>query len=280
MYIKKDMELKLEKGRAKIAKALKDNNNFTLMSTGITGDDARLAKAVTDAGVKILEPNHPALALARGYKGVTEMGEAEKLRHEITIAQMAEVTHGVRSVVPDDVFITVGFPGSFTELMPVIVTDEDFRTISLAGADSIHTHKSDLMDIEEWVKTAHRFGLNVDAYIGKSTDLHQFGVLADSPEEVAKVAKRLEEIGVDFIGLMTGMSYEGVAAGEIPNEIKERLQALVETVKVPTLAEGGINLENFSAFKSTGVNIVTVGTAMDDMARMAVAEAARKFMSI
>ncbi|MET3656251.1 hypothetical protein ABIC55_001335 [Sporosarcina psychrophila] len=34
------------------------------MSTGITGDDARLAKAVVDSGVKLLEPNHPAVVLA------------------------------------------------------------------------------------------------------------------------------------------------------------------------------------------------------------------------
>ncbi|MDI5454474.1 recombination-associated protein RdgC, partial [Salmonella enterica subsp. enterica serovar Cerro] len=29
----------------------------TILSTGITGDDARLAKAVCEAGVKLLEPN-------------------------------------------------------------------------------------------------------------------------------------------------------------------------------------------------------------------------------
>lgn len=42
------------------------------------------------------------------------------------------------------------------------------------------------------------------------------------PEEVAEVAKKMEAIGVDMIGLMTGMSYEGVAAGEIPEQIKAR----------------------------------------------------------
>ncbi|MDI4702801.1 hypothetical protein MJI37_32330, partial [Salmonella enterica subsp. enterica serovar Cerro] len=42
---------------------------------------ARLAKAVCEAGVKLLEPNHPALALARGHKGVSNMHAAEQIRH-------------------------------------------------------------------------------------------------------------------------------------------------------------------------------------------------------
>ncbi|PJO90716.1 histidine biosynthesis protein, partial [Salmonella enterica subsp. enterica serovar Kentucky] len=85
------------------------------------------------------------------------------------------------------------------------------------------------------------------------------------PEEVASVAKRMQDIGVDMIGLMTGMSYEGVAAGDIPQMIKDRLRALVGAVDVPTLAEGGINLANAKAFKDTGVNILVVGTAIDNM---------------
>lgn len=85
--------------------------------------------------------------------------------------------------------------------------------------------------------------------------MHTFGIPARTPEEVASVAKRMQEIGVDMIGLMTGMSYEGVAAGDIPQMIKDRLRALVGAVDVPTLAEGGINLANAKAFKDTGVNI-------------------------
>ncbi|EHC85246.1 hypothetical protein LTSEUGA_5641, partial [Salmonella enterica subsp. enterica serovar Uganda str. R8-3404] len=73
---------------------------------------------------------------------------------------------------------------------------------------------------------AHQYGLTVDAYIGHPDDLHTFGIPARTPEEVASVAKRMQDIGVDMIGLMTGMSYEGVAAGDIPQMIKDRLQAL------------------------------------------------------
>ena len=149
--------------------------------------------------------------------------------------------------------------------MPVILEDNDFKNVSIAGADGLHTHKSSIEDLEELVGKAHKYGLLVDAYIGHPSDLHTFGIPAKTPKDVEIVAKDMENIGVDFIGLMTGMSYEGVKAGEIHVEIEERLNALVSSVKVPTLAEGGINLNNYKAFKKTGVNILVIGTAIDNM---------------
>lgn len=275
-----DMTRKMRFSMDKVHKAIEKGNGHTILSTGITGDDARMAKAVVDAGVTMLEPNHPALVLARGYKGITSMHEAEKIRHEISVDQMAEVTHGVRSVVGNDVYITVGIPGGFTEILPTPLTDEDFLKMSRSGADGLHTHKSSLKDLEELVQAAHKYGLCVDAYIGLPTDLHTFGISAEQPEEVSAVAKQMEGIGVDMIGLMTGMSYEGVEAGQIHPFLKERLCALVESVSVPTLAEGGINLDNFHAFKETGVNILVIGTSIDKMAGKAVASAVQDFLNI
>lgn len=264
----------------KVKKALEKGNGHTILSTGITGDDARMAKAAVDAGAMMLEPNHPAVVLARGYKGISSMHEAEKIRHEITVDQMAEVTKGVRSVVGQDIYITVGIPGGFTEVVPKPLTDEDFIKMSNSGADGLHTHKSSIYDVEDIVKMAHKYGLCVDAYIGLPTDLHTFGISAEKPEEVADVAKRMEEVGVDMIGLMTGMSYEGIEAGQIHPILKERLQAMVEAVKVPTLAEGGINIDNFKAFKDTGVNILVIGTSIDKMAGIAVGKAVEEFLNI
>lgn len=43
------------------------------------------------------------------------------------------------------------------------------------------------------------------------------------------------------------------------------LKQKISSVKVPTLAEGGINLNNYRAFKNTGVNILVIGTAIDNM---------------
>jgi len=83
-----------------------------------------------------------------------------------------------------------------------------------------------------------------------------------------------------MIGLMTGMSYEGIEAGQIHPILKERLQAMVEAVKVPTLAEGGINIDNFKAFKDTGVNILVIGTSIDKMAGIAVGKAVEEFLNI
>lgn len=275
-----DMNQKREKAIAKVWDAIEEHGGQTLLSTGITGDDARIAKAVVDSGIKLLEPNHPAVALARGYKGVTTMHEAENIRHEVELKEMGKVLHGVRNTVGNDPFITIGIPGGFTELIPVELKDEDFKLMSIQGADGLHTHKSNLSDLEELVAKAHKYGLTVDAYIGHPDDLHTFGIPARTPEEVAQAAKNMEDIGVDMIGLMTGMSYEGVAAGEIPNIIKERLQALVSTVKVPTLAEGGINIANSTAFRDTGVHIIVVGTAMDDAVKKAAQDTALQFINL
>ncbi len=273
-----DMERKREIGRKKVLDTLKIHNGTTILSTGITGDDARLAKAVVEAGVRMIEPNHPAVALARGFKGVTNMHDAEQIRHELPMEEMINVTRGVRNVVGDEIYITVGIPGGFCEIVPVELSDEVFLNLSKAGADGLHIHKVSLEDLEEVVKKAHKYGLLVDAYIGHPDDLHPFGIPAESPEEVAKVAKEMENIGVDFIGLMTGMSYEGVEAGEIHPVIKERLEALVSAVNVPTLAEGGINLDNYEAFMDTGVDIIVIGTAIDDVVKKSAQDLVKKFI--
>lgn len=276
--IKADMKRKMEIARQKVLKAIELHGGTTLLSTGITGDDARMAKAAIDAGARMIEPNHPAVVLARGYKGVTSMHKAEQIRHEIPISEMAKVTQGVRQIAGSDIYITVGIPGGFTEVVPKILKDEDFILMSESGADGLHIHKTSLEDLAEVVEKAHYYGLLIDAYIGHSSDLHPFGIPAETPEDVANIAIEMEKIGVDLIGLMTGMSYEGTAAGEIPKVIRERLKALVESVKVPTLAEGGINVQNQKAFRNTGVNILVVGTAIDDMAGNAVKEAVKSFL--
>ena len=248
----------MEIARAKVTHALELGGGHTILSTGMTGDDARMARAVCEAGVKMLEPNHPGVALARGHKGVVAMHASEQVRHEITMEQMAEVTRGVRAVCPKDTYITVAIPGGFTEIVPLPLTEADFQMMALAGADGLHTHKSSIEDLEE----------------------HTFGLPAETPEEVATTAKMMQEVGTDMIGLMTGMSYEGVAAGEIHPEVKERLCALVESVSVPTLAEGGINATNFRAFKDTKVNILVIGTSIDNMVKKAAQDAVREFLAM
>ena len=104
---------------------------------------------------------------------------------------------------------------------------------------------------------------------------------ARTPEEVAEAAQAIEQIGIDMIGLMSGMTYEGVSAGEIHPQVKERVIALVNSVKnASTLAEGGINLANYQAFKGTGVNIIVVGTSFDQLAANAVSDAVKQYLSL
>jgi cyclase len=118
-----DMETKRNHGMAKVLEAIRLHNGTTILSTGITGDDARLAKAAVEAGAKMIEPNHPAVALARGLGGVTTMHAAEQIRHEVEMREMINVTRGVRAVVGREIYITVGIPGGFTELVPTEIPD-------------------------------------------------------------------------------------------------------------------------------------------------------------
>ncbi|MCL5429404.1 MAG: thiamine phosphate synthase [Chloroflexi bacterium] len=274
-----DMYQKREAGRKKVLEAIKLHGGTTLLSTGISGDDARMALAAVQAGAKLIEPNHPATALARGHKGVTNMHDAENVRHEITLLQMAEVISGVRNVVGPDIYITAGVPGTFAEVVPTPLIDEDMALLSRSGADGLHTHKSTIEDLKAVVDLGHKNGLLIDAYIASPSDRHLFGIPADKPADVAETAKKMQDIGVDFVGLMTGMSYEGAKAGEIAPPVKERLEAMLKAVTVPTIAEGGINADNFKAFIGTGVNIIVVGTAIDDMAKEAVRKAVKTFLN-
>lgn len=79
--------------------------------------------------------------------------------------------------------------------------------------------------------------------------MYQFGISAESVEEVRDVSAKMENIGTDFIGMMTGMSYEW-----------------------------GINEVNQKAFTDTGVNVITVGTVMNDMPEEAIERAVKQFL--
>jgi imidazole glycerol-phosphate synthase subunit HisF len=273
-----DMERKRIFGLKKVTDAIKAHHGTTLLSTGITGDDARAALAAVEAGARLLEPNHPAVALARGHKGVKTMHAAEDLRHEISTDEMAKVVKGIRNVVGPEIYITVGASGTFTEVLPTPFTEEDAYKLSMAGADGLHTHKSTIKDLADITTVAHKFGLLVDAYIAHPSDRHLFGIPAETVKEVSDYAKAMQDVGVDLIGLMTGMSYEGVSAGEVAPETRARLDAMMSAVSVPTLAEGGINTQNFKAFIGTGVNILVVGTSIDDMVRQAVRDAVKMYI--
>lgn len=153
---KGDMIAKRERALKKVWKAIKEHGGTTLLSTGITGDDARMARAAVNAGTKLLEPNHPAVVLARGLYGVQNMHQAEAVRHKLPLEEMLKVISGIRNAVGPDIFITAGVPGGFSEILPTTLDDEDFLKISIAGADALHVHKTDLGDLEDIVEKAHK----------------------------------------------------------------------------------------------------------------------------
>ena len=83
--------------------------------------------------------------------------------------------------------------------------DQYFKKVVLSGADGLHIHKSSIEDLKEVVEKAHKYGSVVDAYIDYPSDLHTFGVLVETLEDVVRVPKEMEAIGVDMIGLMVGL---------------------------------------------------------------------------
>jgi thiamine monophosphate synthase len=274
MY-KIEMENRRKKALNKVYKAIIEHGGTTLLSTGITGNECRLAKAVVDIGVKLLEANHPSVALSEGYKGVSSMKEAEKFRHEISIEKMANIVKGLRNVVGNNVFITVGAPGTFNETVSTPFLEENARILSRAGADGIHVHKLTLNEIQDITSVAHKNGLLVDSYIAST---REGGIPASTLDDLEKVAKSMEEVGVDIIGLMTGESYKGNKTQKFSSSIYDRLKVLINTVNTPTIAEGGINLQNYQEFREVGVNIIVVGTALDNIAKEAVRKAVKKFI--
>jgi pentose-5-phosphate-3-epimerase len=60
--------------------------------------------------------------------------------------------------------------------------------------------------------------------------------------------------------------------------MRARLEALVGAVSVPTIAEGGINKNNYKAFKEVGINILVIGTAFDNIAAKAIQSEVREFI--
>jgi hypothetical protein len=193
---------------------------------------------------------------------------------------MADVVRGVRAVVGPEIVITVGIPGAFEEVEVTHVSDADMALIADAGTDGLHTHKADLADLAAWVQRAHAAGLFVDAYIAHPDDRHRFGIPAGTNDDVARTVGAMRAMDVDLIGLMTGLSYEGVHAGAIPTRVRERLEALVGAAQdTPTIAEGGINPDNWAPVRATGVNVIVVGTALDDIAAEAIAASVAGFLT-
>ena len=264
--IEGDMELKRQNTMHVIQEAIKRHKACTLM---VYEEVPYLLKPFFDVGVRMFEVHAGSIYL--GKDQLTKPGSPLQLR--------IENMHIARSILGDEAYITMPGYGTFTSTTPLPFTDEEALALSQAGASGCHTHKWRWNDLENLVKIAHRNGLVVDAYISHSKDEYfYYGIPADTPQEVSQVAGKMEKIGVDMIGILTGMTYQGLQAGGMSPELRKRIDALVNTTKVPTIIEGGITLENFKPFKETGAQILVVYTAFKDMIIESMKNAAKQIL--
>lgn len=265
-----NMEHRLEIARSKIQKLIKRGNGSTLNIAGLPG--LRSFKPLVEAGVGMFEVVHPAstilMAIAFGGKQMSSVAVPPfgKLPHSEYIRWIG--CH--RYMLGNDVYL-MGLPEEgLVALYQDPLSDDYLLSMSQAGLDQLHLHKPTLEDYEGAIKMCHRNGLLCDAYISDPSDNNNMGVPARTVEDVSGIAKKLEKAGADLVGLMTGMTYQGLKAKEVSPELKERLEALSGAVDVPTITEGGVNPTNYKAVKETGVNVITIATALIEISDNAV----------
>lgn len=253
----------IEDRKKKLAKII-EQQHPALMLGGFMGTDMRVAKAAYEGGCRIFEPNHPAMALQMGIDGVTTMGEAEKIRHKVPLERMTTAVKGIRAVVGNEVFITCGARGTFTEAIPTKFTLDDALEIAQAGADCLHTHKSSVEDVEDIAEICHEAGLLCEAYIDYEGD---FGVQARNNEELQRAIDAYENAGVDILGIESGMIYQGLHASSFSDEAMSRIQYFLQHTHVFKSLEGGIKQGNIAEVKKLGFDILVMSTAVDDAIR-------------
>ena len=73
-------------------------------------------------------------------------------------------------------------------------------------------------------------------------------------------AKKAENDGADYIG--TGAVFPTATKDDAPKITKKDLKEVVDSINIPVVAIGGINLENASELKNTGIKGLSVVSAI------------------
>ena len=124
--------------------------------------------------------------------------------------------------------------------VPLIINDRVDVALAI-DADGVHVGQSDMpCDITRKL-------------IGEDKIL---GVSAATIEE----AKKAERDGADYIG--TGAVFPNKTKDDAPSITKEDLKEITESINIPTVAIGGITLENASQLKDTGIAGLSVVSAI------------------
>lgn len=239
---------------------------------GVAATDARFARVATNAGVKILEPNHTAISCVGAYHGFTSMRDAYLYKHELNLEEVLKVLRALRRAVPQEVFILCAAPGTFDEPDPLFDITQA-RLVSDAGADAIFLEKNNYDDVERLVDVAHHAGLLVQASFQFHADnINPAVIPVESHKAAGQAARRLEDMGVDIVAMRLSGIFMGNSATGLGAEEFECILAMVRDVKVATCVYAGINMINLSTISRTGVKMIGVASAVDDLLFRTLAE--------
>ena len=282
-------KLKLAIGREKVRAAIAADGGTTVYAAHLLPHAAPWLPGVLASGVKMLEITHGSIYLSQNppLRDVAMGGRYESLMasYGVPVTELAARIRQIRPALGPEVFLNVAAGGTFNQIGPARFDDEAAFLLSQAGADGIHFHKSDLDELAALVEIAHASGLLAEAYVNRDLGAtHPFsymGLRAETPDEVARAARDLESVGADIVGLMFSVdpryySQEG-ATDALPPEVRERVQALVGAVTVPTSVEGQITPGNAREIRALGGNILVLGTQFDLEIQAAIGRVVRDY---
>lgn len=270
---------KMTAGRAKLDQSF-EAARPTLQLGGVAATDPRFARAATEAGVRVLEPNHTAISCARAQRGLTSMRDAYAHKHKLKFDVVIEVVSALRRVVPEYVFILSAAPGTFDEVEPHF-DETNAQLLSEAGADGLFVEKDNYYEVERLTRIAHSVGLLVQASFQLGSAGTKTAVIPiNTADEVPQTARRLVDIGVDIVGMRFSGIFNSLEAGAIAPEELECLRGLVNEVHRATVVYAGVNADNLPVIVETGVKMVGVASAVDDLVYRALVEAIGQFSTL
>ncbi len=124
--------------------------------------------------------------------------------------------------------------------VPLIINDRVDIALAI-DADGVHVGQSDMpCDVTRKL-------------IGEDKIL---GISAATIEE----AKKAQKDGADYIG--TGAVFPTATKDDAPSVSKEELKEIVDSIDIPVVAIGGINLENAHELRDTGIAGLSVVSAI------------------
>lgn len=269
---------RLSQGMVKLEQALAPSRPAIQLG-GVAATDPRFAAAAVRCGVRVLEPNHTAIACARAHRGITSMREAYRLKHEISLEAVLEVIRALRRAIPEEVFVLSAAPGTFDEKEPLFTREQAF-SLAEAGADGLFIEKDNYREIERLTEIAHDGGMLVQAgFQLQRLDAPTALVPVRSPREARWAARYLEDLGVDIIAMRLSGIFQGALAGEVDPEELDCLHALVKEVKAATVVYAGVNTANLPTIAATRVAMVGIASAVDDGLYRALEEALARYAS-